>query len=278
MLSLTKITSDQPVNQHKEQSAPNRPSRPVHWEKSFPKEAIYEITRWCLSAFMRLKLDVDIRWHAALPQGPKILAANHPTSIDPFYLLTLLSEPVCLLLTAAAFEVPFFGPYLHMNGHIPAVRSSRGATVESIIQRVKAGRTVAIFPEGALSPLRGGFHQPHSGAARVALCTGAPVIPIGIGLQRARIRVIEINKAGQNVIGYLYTKGSYAITVGQALTFEGSVADHDHVRNVSKLIMSHIRTLAHESENRIPPVCTEETVPGLHSTRSNLSAVTPADR
>jgi 1-acyl-sn-glycerol-3-phosphate acyltransferase len=203
-----------------------------------------------MTAYTRLMLDVDIQWHAPLPEGPKILAANHPTTTDPLYLLTLLSEPVSFLVTAASFDVPVVGAYLRVTGHVPAVRGSGGATVEAIARQVKAGRSVAIFPEGALSPLGGGFHQPHSGVARVALRTGAPVVPIGIGLERERIRVKEAEVGGDKAIGHFYLTGPYAITVGRPLTFAGDVRDRERVHAVARQIMHQIRDLARESERR----------------------------
>jgi 1-acyl-sn-glycerol-3-phosphate acyltransferase len=221
---------------------------------AFFQKAWYQLGRSLVAAYMRLILDVDIRWHTPLPDGPKILAANHPTTTDPFYLLTLLSEPVSVLVTAGAFGVPVFGPYLRAAGHVPAIHGSGGATVEAVARQVEAGRSVAIFPEGALSPLDGGFHQPHSGVARVALHTGAPVIPIGIGLQRDRIRVTEAEMGGDETIGHLYTSGPYAITVGRPLNFRGTVKDREQVRAVADEIMHRIRDLAWESARRIRPV------------------------
>jgi 1-acyl-sn-glycerol-3-phosphate acyltransferase len=49
-------------------------------------------------------LDIDVQWHAPLPPGPKILAPNHPTTTDPFYILMLTSEPVAVLVTESAFR------------------------------------------------------------------------------------------------------------------------------------------------------------------------------
>jgi 1-acyl-sn-glycerol-3-phosphate acyltransferase len=212
---------------------------PIITERGF-----YRLGRSVVDLYARAMLKMDIQWRAPLPDGPKILAANHPTTTDPFYILTLLSEPVSVLVTAAAFDVPGFGDYLRATGHVPAVRGSGGATVE-------AGRSVAIFPEGALSPLAGGFHRPHSGVARVTLRTGAPVIPVGIGLQRERIRVTKTDVDGDTVIGHLYTSGPYAMTVGRPLTFKGDVQDREHVHAVAGHIMHHIHSLARESEGRI---------------------------
>jgi 1-acyl-sn-glycerol-3-phosphate acyltransferase len=223
-------------------------------ENTFHGKALYKMGRSLLVAYTRLMLDVDVQWHAPLPEGPKILAANHPTTTDPLYLLTLLSEPMSVLTTAASFDVPGVGAYLRATGHVPAVRGSGGATVDAVARQVEAGRSVAIFPEGALSPLAGGFHRPHSGVARVALRTGAPVIPIGIGLQRDRIRVTETEVDDDKVIGHLYASGPYALTVGRPLTFEGDVQDRERVRAVAGHIMNHVRNLASESERRIRPV------------------------
>jgi 1-acyl-sn-glycerol-3-phosphate acyltransferase len=222
------------------------------WRKAaFSQKAWYEMGRTVMAAYMHLTLNLDIQWQAPLPEGPKILAANHPTTTDPLYLLPLLSEPVSFLVTAACFDMPVVGAYLRAAGHLPAIRGSDGATVDAISQQVETGRSVAIFPEGALIPLAGGFHRPHSGVARVALRTGAPVIPIGIELQRDRIRVTEALVDGDRAVGHFYLSGPYAITVGRPLTFAGEIDDHERVRAVAAQIMHQIRDLARESESRI---------------------------
>ena len=219
--------------------------------KALFEKTLYQMGRSLMAAYTSLMLDVDTQWHAPLPEGPMILAPNHPTTTDPLYLLPLLSQPVSFVITAASFDVPFVGAYLRAAGHLPAVRGSGGATVDAISRQVKAGRSVALFPEGALSPLGGGFHRPHSGVARVALRTGAPVIPIGIGLQRDRIHVTEAVVDGEKAIGHLYPSGPYAITVGRPLYFEGDVQDRERVLDTAGTIMHHIRDLARESESRI---------------------------
>ena len=88
--------------------------------------------------------------------------------------------------------------------------------------------------------------------ARVALRTGAPVIPIGIGLQRERIHVAETQMDGGAETALLYLRGPYALTVGRPLRFTGAVDDQDHVRAVAGQIMDHIEHLARESDRRIP--------------------------
>ena len=211
---------------------------------------LYRMGRSIVSTWMRWGLDVDLQGRGLLPEGPKILAPNHPTSLDPFYILTLLREPVSVLVTAAAFNTPVFGKYLHAAGHIPAVRGSGGGTVEALTHRVETGHSVAIFPEGALSP-PGGFHQPHTGLARVALRTGAPVIPVGISPDHHRIRVTRTWIDGEWVTAHLYTRGPYAMTVGRPLYFNGDARDRELVNTVSERIMEQIRRLAIEGQDRI---------------------------
>jgi 1-acyl-sn-glycerol-3-phosphate acyltransferase len=215
------------------------------------EDLFYKLGQSVVGLYTHSMFEMDVECHAPLPDGPKILGPNHPTTTDPIYLLTLLSEPVSFLITAAAFNIPGVGHYLRAAGHVPAIRGSGGATVEAISRKVESGRSVAIFPEGALSPLVGGFHRPHSGIARVALRTGAPVIPIGIGVQRDRIRVISTDIEGGQAVGHFYLNGPYAITVGRAMYLTGDVQDRKRVRDTAGSIMHHIRTLACESEGRI---------------------------
>jgi len=217
------------------------------------EKALYGWGRSMVNLYAQATLKTDVRWNAPLPSGPKIIAANHPTTTDPFLILTLASEQMSVLITGGAFDVPVFGAYLRRAGHVPVLRNSGGATIQAAIRLLIAGRTVAIFPEGALSPLeRGiGFHKPHSGVARLALSTGAPVIPVGIGLQRECIRFVEAEVDGEPEIGRFYLRGPYNMTVGEPMRFEGNVEDRKYVRSVSERIMKRIIHLSQESVQRM---------------------------
>jgi 1-acyl-sn-glycerol-3-phosphate acyltransferase len=204
-----------------------------------------------MDLYAHLLLNMDVQWWAPLPEGPKILAANHPTTTDPFLITTLTREPVSVLVTAGAFGMPVFGPYLRRAGHLPAVHNSNGATVNALVRKLEAGSTVAIFPEGSISLQEGGFSRPHSGVARVAVRSGAPVIPVGIGLQRERIRRYDITLDGKPEILTWYLNGRYALTVGEPLAFDGDVEDREHVRSVAKQIMKWAVHLAQDSSRRV---------------------------
>jgi len=201
--------------------------------------------------FARSMLELDVSWRSPLPSGSKIIAANHPTTLDPFLILTLAPTQTSVLVTGGAFQVPVFGHYLQRAGHVPVIRGHGRAAFEKARQLLEAGRTIGIFPEGALSPLEGGVHEPRTGAARLSLSTGAPVIPVGIHLQRECVRSFGVQLDGEPVVGRFYLRGPYAMTVGEPLHFKGEVQDRECVRSVSECIMQRIVSLSQESARRI---------------------------
>jgi hypothetical protein len=129
-----------------------------------------------------------------------------------------------------------------MAGHVPVVAGNGKAALEEGIRLLRAGRTVVIFPEGEISP-EGRFHKAHTGVARLALATGAPVIPVGISLNHKRIRQVYTTVDGKQEIASWYLHGPYAMTVGEPLTFQGSPEDHEQVRQVTGQIMQQIAVL-----------------------------------
>jgi 1-acyl-sn-glycerol-3-phosphate acyltransferase len=198
-------------------------------------------------------LNLDVFWHAPLPDGPTIIVANHPSFTDPFFVAMLSSKPVSILIIASAFLVPLFGLYLRRSGHIPVSPGKGKEAFEKARQVLDEGQSIVMFPEGDASPREGGFRRPRTGAARLALLTGASVVPIGIHLHRDRLRTISSEIGGQRKIGYWYLWGPYHMTVGEAMCFEGDVQDREHVVSVSERIMQRIVSLAQQSAERMKP-------------------------
>ena len=215
------------------------------------EQALYTFGRRAIGAFSDAMLDMDVAWHAPLPQGAKIIAANHPSTSDPALVMTLAPEHTSVLISETLFKIPVLGSYLRGAGHVPVIDGSGRSALEQGIRLLKDGRTVMIFPEGALSPLEGGVFPAHTGAARLALSTGAPIIPVGIGLRPERIRFVTTDAGGKTETGRLYLRGPYAMTVGEAMHLEGSVEDRPHVRASSQQIIECIADLAHESAMRM---------------------------
>ncbi len=214
-----------------------------------------EITNWSGHMLARFYgytlLEMDIRRHGRLPSGPKIIAANHPTTTDPFLLMGLISEPLSILITEMCFKLPVLGPFLRRAGHVPVVDGHGRTALDEALRLLAAGHTVGIFPEGHLSPLEGGLCPGHTGVARLALLSGAPVIPVGIALERGHIHFQSATAGGKTETARWYFHGPYAVTVGDPMYLAGDVEDHSYVRSVSAGVMQHIGQLANESAQRV---------------------------
>jgi 1-acyl-sn-glycerol-3-phosphate acyltransferase len=178
------------------------------------EQFLYRTGRCLIASYARLLFQLNVQWHMPLPDGPKIIAPNHPSTTDPFLITLLTQEPIHILIHKTLFKVPVFGRYLRRAGHVPVVTAHGRAAFDAAQRLLEAGHTIAIFPEGAISPLDCGFARPHTGVARLALSTGAPVLPVGIGLDRARIHLIETPVDGTIVYADGTTAGVCPAAVG----------------------------------------------------------------
>jgi 1-acyl-sn-glycerol-3-phosphate acyltransferase len=213
---------------------------------------LYKVSYVILRIFSLVMLRFDVAHHQRLGLGPKIYVSNHPSATDPFLIhLAVPREQVNVLITQKAFDVRFFGKFLRSVGEIPVPLENGGTALDQAEKHLRAGRSVAIFVEGLISPIEGGFHPARTGAARLALRTGVPVIPVGIALRRDMTISISSKMSGYQTEARWYLRGPYAMTVGDPIRFEGSESDREFVHQVTDLMMSEIRILAHESEGRM---------------------------
>ncbi len=210
----------------------------------------YRIGRFLVRLLARSIFEFSIEWKAPIPHGPVILAANHPSTVDPALITTLTQDHVSILIRETLFKVPLFGRSLRACGHIPVIQGNGQAAFLEAQERLKAGQTVAVFPEGEISPV-GGYHPPHTGLARLALATGAAIVPVGIHLDPMQIREIKTRVDHNIEIGTWYFHGSYAMTVGKAIRLSGDIEDRGFVHRVSDSVMAQITLLAKESAQRI---------------------------
>ncbi len=217
----------------------------------FSDKLMYWFSRPVVRTYTGTMLKLDVQMRQPMPKGAKIVAANHPSTTDPFFVASMIGQQSFILINQLLFQVPLLGRYLYRSGHIPVQAGQGAAAMEAALAHLAAGHTILIFPEGDLSPAEGGFQSPRTGVARLALLSGAPVIPVGIGLDRQRTRTIRSDVRGQVAYGRWYISGPYHMTVGQPLYFRGDVEDRPHVRHVAETVMHHIIELAHDSESRM---------------------------
>jgi 1-acyl-sn-glycerol-3-phosphate acyltransferase len=118
--------------------------------------------------------------------GPGIVAGNHVSAIDGVFLGLITAERsrrmTRFLVAAEFFRKKRVGWGLRLYRNIP-IRRGEGDTgaLDEAIATIRGGAFAGIFPEGKVNPEPGrGLQRGRSGVGRIALATGAPVIPVGI--------------------------------------------------------------------------------------------------
>ncbi len=213
---------------------------------------LYRLARGAIRAYAQLWFKMRVHWRAPLPHGRKLIAANHPSCTDPFVIPLLTKVEMSILITGKAFKVPLFNDLLRRCGQIPVVEGSGRDELEEARLRLESDETVAIFPEGHLSPQEGGHLPARPGAARLAMLTGAPVIPVGIYYPREKnVYISSRITGGQKSDGYWYLTGPYQITVGEPMYFSGDPDSRAQVAEASIALMDEIAHLAEESRLRM---------------------------
>jgi 1-acyl-sn-glycerol-3-phosphate acyltransferase len=144
---------------------------------------IYTVVR-CLFVpcfLLWFRLDRQGREHARM-KGGLIVASNHRSFLDPFVIGALLPwrRQIQFLAKVELFEAPWQGWILSRLGAFPIRRGQSDETaMETAALAVERGGTVVIFPEGTRIR-RGSLARPKRGVGRLALETGAPVLPVAV--------------------------------------------------------------------------------------------------
>jgi len=109
--------------------------------------------------------------------GPVVVVANHPTLIDVVLLISQMPQADCVV-KKDAWSNPFLRGMVSAAGYVP--NDGGNELVEECVARVRAGRSLLLFPEGTRSP-RGSLGSFRRGAAHVALRGDCPLQRVVIG-------------------------------------------------------------------------------------------------
>lgn len=116
--------------------------------------------------------------------GGCILALNHVSHIDPLtaaHIVWDYGRQSRYLAKSGLFKNKWLARFLRAAGQIPVERSAAGARAfDEAVKAVNAGELVVVYVEGSITKDPSGWPMVgKSGAARIALATGAPVVPVG---------------------------------------------------------------------------------------------------
>lgn len=197
-------------------------------------------------------------WRGAehLPRTTGFVAAsNHLSYADPFTLAHFLYDNGCpprFLGKEEVFRIPVLGRLVTATGQIPVYRESGDAAraFSAAVEGVREGECVAIYPEATLTrdpdlwPMVG-----KTGAARVALTTGCPVVPIA--------------QWGPQEILWPYAKRPHLlprrtvhVLAGPPVdlsAFHGAPLDGETLRGATDAILDAVAALLGELRGEAPP-------------------------
>jgi 1-acyl-sn-glycerol-3-phosphate acyltransferase len=150
-----------------------------------PKGAAYRVAEAAALPLLSLITKREWRGQEHIPAtGGVVIVTNHLSHIDPFtigHYINNQGRPARFLAKASLFTVPVLGPFLRSAGQIPVHRERRAAgdALVEAVHAVDRGEAVLVYPEGTITrdpdqwPMLG-----KTGAVRIALRTGAPLVPI----------------------------------------------------------------------------------------------------
>lgn len=179
-------------------------ARSVNGQMMFPQWALNMI-RPVVGGVSRVLWKIEFRGIENIPaHGGLIVAANHQTYIDPFWISLKIRRPTRYLAWSAAFRWPVVGPCLTLFGAWPlALEGSDPAPIRRSLQWLRDGGAVVIFPEGGRATPEGSLERFKAGAVRLALEANVPILPVTIkGGNRIWPRGWRFPRTGKVVITY----------------------------------------------------------------------------
>lgn len=144
--------------------------------------AMYDLAKSIVWGLFRV-LSLEYRGTENVPsEGPAILAGNHPSYLDPILVGLPMKRRIHFMAWDALFKIPVFGQIIRALGAFPVdLTPGKGdAAYHEAVNVLNDKHVLGIFPEGQRSDSRlmGGLR---TGVARLAIETGAPIIPATIG-------------------------------------------------------------------------------------------------
>ena len=138
---------------------------------------IYVAVRRAFVPVVRTLYRLEVRGAERVPaEGPVVVAASHVSVLDPFVLSVSIERPLRYLGKAELWKLRPLVPVLDALGAIPVARDMGDtAAIATALAALELGEAVGIFPQGSVR--RDAWRR---GAARLALASGAPLLPVRI--------------------------------------------------------------------------------------------------
>ena len=208
--------------------------------------AFYQALKATGSPILKAAYHPWIRGKENIPaEGPAILASNHNAVWDSVFLPMMLDREVVFMgkadyFTGTGLKGWMTKEFMRAVGTIPVDRTGGRASEAALkagLKRLREGKLFGIYPEGTRSP-DGRLYRGKTGVARIALATGAPVVPVAmIGSNLAQ-------PIGKSIPS---TRHRVGIVIGEPLDFsryKGLENDRFVLRSITDEIMYALMALS----------------------------------
>ena len=169
---------------------------------------------------------------------PAILLVKHQSTLETFLMPLIMPRPLAYVFKKEILYIPFFGWGI---GRLEMIHIDRKAGKQAFAKVVEQGREllakgiwIIMFPEGTRIP-RGKVGQYKSGGTRLAVDTGAPVVPIAVTSAKCWPRK-----------GLIKTPGTIEVSIGKPIPSVGRQPD-ELMREVQGWIEAEMRRLDPEA-------------------------------
>ena len=200
----------------------------------------YWIVKVILTPVLRFFYRVKVEGREHVPtSGPVIMAGNHISFCDSIFLPLVMRRRVTFVAKAEYFEDPKTAWFFRAVGQIPIKRaggSAALAALDTAREVLDTGGIWGIYPEGTRSP-DGRLYKGHTGVARVAVDTGAPVVAV------AMIGTAEVQPIGQ-IMPKLFRTVTVRFSPPMYFRPEGDEEAPMKLRHITDEIMFTLRELS----------------------------------
>jgi 1-acyl-sn-glycerol-3-phosphate acyltransferase len=180
----------------------------------------------------------QVRGMENLPDGPAILLPKHQSTWETFAFPTLMPRPLCYVFKRELLYIPFFGWAMARLDMVHIDRSKRTEAWSRVAEQgqrfMAQGNWVIMFPEGTRIA-RGQQGTYKTGGTRLAVATGASVVPIAVNSARCWPRK-----------SFLIRPGLVTVSIGKPIAPAGREAD-DLMRQAEAWIEAEMRRIDPEA-------------------------------
>jgi 1-acyl-sn-glycerol-3-phosphate acyltransferase len=203
---------------------------------------VYTTLKSFLSPLLMLAFRPKVTGLRQVPTvGPVIIASNHLSFSDSIFMPLVVPRKVTFLAKAEYFTSPGIKGFIKKItfialGQVPGDRAGGRRSEAALLtglELLKEGACIGIYPEGTRSP-DGRLYKGRTGIARMAIESGAPVVPV------AMFNTAEIQPTGKVVPKVQRVE----MVFGEPMYFEGDASNVQLLREATDRIMSAIQQIS----------------------------------